>query len=307
MNRKKFCSVAAVFAVTLGLMATVWNVQGTMKVQGVSGQGKAKQTEEEVLENALKKLEQAESMQADLTMDMEVEVFRFKLNAGASMEMVTFRSPLKMKSELELDMGLLGENEISVYAGEQGKGYQLFIEDGNGWKQQEVASSRLLRYNGQQLMKTYLEQIVELKAAGREKLASGEAYKYVGVVRGDGLSTILLDTGLLEVTGELFQGTMLKGFGTLLEQREKIAAMMETAEDLEVVLWVDADTGYPVQCTMDITKMLSDAYRRLINSSTGKSKSFLSKIEITETKIVIRCSNYNSAEDFSIPAEALRR
>ena len=73
--------------------------------QGSISYAQEQKAEAEILELALKKLTSAESMRSNLVMDMDIEVFRLRTGIEASMDMVSFRSPMKIKSEINLDMG----------------------------------------------------------------------------------------------------------------------------------------------------------------------------------------------------------
>ena len=77
--------------------------------QGCINYAQEQRTEEEILAFALEKLESAESMRSGLVMDMDIEVFRLRTGIEASMDMVSFRSPMKIKSDINLNMGLLGK------------------------------------------------------------------------------------------------------------------------------------------------------------------------------------------------------
>lgn len=265
-------------------------------------------TAQSKLEEAKNKLSRAQSAHSVLTMDMEVEAFRLNLNAGAVMDMVSFQSPVKVRSDVSLDLGILGDTDLEVYAAEQGDGYCLYVKDEDGWKQQEVTASQIYKYNGQQMMQTFLEQIDDVREVGTEMLTSGKSYKYTGVIHSNGLQAILLDTGSLEVVAQLFQNSMLKSVGSLLKQEEEIRSLMKKAEDMEVTLWIDAQTGYPVKGTMDITEMMSEGFEQLsknVSGSKNKGKSIWSQIGIEKTEIVIECGEFNCAEEIVIPGAAL--
>lgn len=278
--------------------------------QGSISYAQEQKAEEEMLKLALEKLESAESMRSSLVMDMDIEVFRLRTGIEASMDMVSFRSPMKIKSEINLDMGLLGNTELEAYATEQDDKYQLFVKGAGGWKAGEAGLSEVLKFDCMELVKVYLEQIEELEVTGTKMLNGKKAYQISGVVNSDGLKKVLIDTGSLQILSALFQNSILKSLGGFLSQEEEVAKMIQLAEGMEVMLWIDAQTGYPLQCTMDITEMMSDAYELLtpkVTSGSGKSeKDIWSQIEVTKTEIVIKCSQFNTVKDFAIPRAALR-
>lgn len=295
MSFRKLMITGAAGIMTVFLAAFTWNRQGNMVVQ-------AQMTPQDSVEAAIEKLEQAESMRANLVMDLGVEVLGLEMDAQASMDLVTFASPLRLKSDVSLDLGFLGDGQAETYACEENGKYFLYTKNRKRWTKQEVEASELSKYNGQLMMKTYLEQIEELEAQGKETLRKRETYKYAGVIHKDGLQKILLDAGCLELLAESFQGSVLKPVGTLLTQEEKTKALMKKAEDMEVTVWIDAQTGYPVQCSMDVGRMLSDAFGKLTGGSESKNsrKDIWSRVEITRAEIVIRCSEFNDAEEFEI-------
>ena len=266
--------------------------------------------EEEILELALEKLTSAESMRSSLVMDMDIEVFRLRTGIEASMDMVSFRSPMKIKSEINLNMGLLGKTKMDAYATEQDGTYQLFVKGAGGWNAGEAALSEVLKFDGMELVKVYLEQIEELELIGTKVLNGKKAYQFSGVVKSDGLKKVLIDTGSIRILSTLFQNSILKSLGGFLAREEEVAKMIQLAEGMELTLWIDAQTGYPLQCTMDITEMMRDAYDLLtpkVTKGSGKSeKDIWSQIEVTKTEMVIKCTQFNAAEDFTIPRAARR-
>lgn len=278
--------------------------------QGSISYAQEQKTEAKILELALEKLTSAESMRSSLVMDMDIKVFRLKTGIEASMDMVSFRSPMKIKSEIDLDMGLLGKTQMEAYATEQDGNYQLFVKGAGGWKAGEASLSEVLKFDGMELVKVYLEQIEELELTGTKMLNGKKAYQISGVVKSEGLKKVLIDTGSLKILSALFQNGILKSLGGFLAREEEVAKMIQLAEGMELTLWIDARTGYPMQCTMDITEMMRDAYDLLtpnVTKGSGKSeKDIWSQIEVTKTEIVIKCSQFNAAEDFTIPKAARR-
>jgi len=259
---------------------------------------------------ALEKLKKAESMHAVLNLDLEVEVFGINLDARAVSDMIAFRAPHLLKSEINLDLGLLGETGQEMYIREGKSGYEVYAYAAEGWDYKKIPATSVRRYDGLQMMQTYLEQITDWRLQEISALASGKARLYYGVVKGEGLKEILLNTESMEVVQELLEETALKPFAAALGQKEKLQSMMETAADLPICLWIDIATGYPVRCEMDITKMLSDAYQELVDSLRQQKVNraglkLLEAIDITETKITILCDDYNEAEAIMLPKAAL--
>jgi len=275
-----------------------------MKVQCAQSKKKTVLTAEDTISDAIRKLEDAQSVHSNVTMKMEVEAFGLNLDTQADLDLIAFRNPYKIKSESHLDMGLLGEKEWTVYATQKGKDYQLYEKNGRKWNVQEAKAKDLLKYDGRNMMKIYLSQIKELQEKGEERLDDSTVIKYTGFIQSDGLKKILLDSGSIDLVGKLFQNSLLKAFGSLSEQKEKVASMIEGTKDLGVTLWIEKDSGYPVRCKMDITESINGAYKELTEGlPSEKAKKVAEKIVIKKTEIVIDCDDFNEAEDFELPVK----
>lgn len=276
-------------------------------VQGISrnivlGKPETVQTPEKSVQDALNKLKQAESIQADLSLDMGINAFGLKLEALATMDMTAFRSPTKAKTDLELDLGFWGTTKLNSYLYEEDDKYHLVLQNKKNLVKQELPVTELSQYNGQKLLQIYLGQVEDIEEAGTEKLATGEAYKYTGVIRSGGLKTVLLDAGTLDIFVTLLENNkILKPLGSLLRQKQTtISEMMKKAEEIPVTIWIDKKTGYLVQCNMDIAYAMNDSLKQL-TSDNSKKKTIWSNFAVTKAEMVIRCNIYNAAKDFRIP------
>lgn len=314
---RKWAATGALWGVFL-LSALFWMGNktagaGTVR-EGAAGAQASGQAGEEIKE-ALRKLQKAESMETTLTLDMETEIFRLKMNARAVMDMVTFREPFKIRSDTELDLGWLGNSAFQAYAREADGTYQLFLKEGKRWQRREVEAEELKRYDGRQMMETYLEQLEDLERKGVEELSDGSAIRYEGVLRSKGLKTVLLDTGSMEMLLTVLEQDLLKPVGELMRKNEEmLPELMSRAEDLPVILWVDEGSGYPVQCSMEITDMVNAALDEFRKASRENSSGNLfrkaagriwSHFDVTGTRITVQCGGFNRAEEFDIPEEAL--
>lgn len=304
---RRWIAAGMVTVMAVCLSAFGWNWKSTQKTGSTSqnteytSQNK-KYTPQQMQENGMDKLKTAQSLHASLEMELEIKIFGFPMEAKASMDMVSFQSPYKLKTDVNLDLGLLGETQALNYACQKDDFYLLYTKNKKGWNVEETTASELYKYDGQRMMQTFLEQIEELTEQGTEKLQGRSTYKYTGIIRWEGLQKILLDTGLVDHLATVMQGSVLKSVGNVLGQQEQIKALMKKAEDLEVTLWIDEQTGYPLQCSMDVTEMLSDAFGKLVESSsdnTGTKK--WSGFKLTGAEIVIQCGEYNQAQEFTMP------
>lgn len=302
VNCKKKVWKMAAGGILFGLLISAWSWQYPLNVQCAQSKKIQTREAENIIKNTIQRLEKAESMHVKATMNMEVDALGMNLDTQAVIDMISFQSPYKIKSESSLDMGFLGEKEWTVYAAQQKGEYQLYEKNGKKWSVNEAQAKELLKYDGRNLLKIYLSQIEELQELGEETLDGIKTVKYTGAFSGDGQKKLLLDAGSIELVSKLFQNSLIKPFGSLVEQKKKVSAMMESAEDLEVVLWIDKYTGYPVQCKMELTEMLSAAYKELAESmSSETARKIARKIEIKKTEIIIECDDFNDAEEIELP------
>lgn len=272
-------------------------------------------------DTALQKVQEAESVQTDMTVELEIKVMGMTLKAGAENRMIAHREQSGLQWESTLDLGLLGKAQHSVYARQkegakqagQKQAYELYSYTGDGkkgWQYQEVRTDDLRCYHALEMMETYLEQIQDWKLIGTSKLNGGEAYVYQGVIRGSGLKEILLGTGSLEEVRFLLEETRLKYFGIALSGQEKLEEMMKNAKDMPVTVWIHKNTGAPVRYEVDVAKMLNEGYQELVLALPEKKVGYagmklLKGIEITGAKFVVTCKDYGTAPEILIPREAL--
>lgn len=268
---------------------------------------KAAAEAQEALKDSIRKLDGAESLHTQLSLDVGMKVFGIPAEAGADMELVSFEDPGKWKSDIRLDMGILGESSLEAYAGETKNGYMLCLKGKGGWETYKVSKSALCSYDGKQLMMLYLNQLQDVHSEGSVTQNGRKAYKYTGKVTHEGLKAILLDSGSLGILSDLFKDSMLKTLGQYLEQEDEVEKLMTLAEDVEMTVYIDARTGYPMQCTMDITETLEDAYELLDGKlkPAKAEKKLWSGIRMTKTQLSVTCDQWNEAADFHIPKAAI--
>ena len=316
-NWKRWVLTCAAAAAVVSLTACGKIRQDKQEIQQEKQDGSASITEiekikrspEEAIAAAAMHLASVESLDASITVDLGIKVLGQKFDAKALMDMTTFQSPMKMKADLSLDLGILGTNKMQIYAREQDEKYGLYLYSGGKWTKQEVQSMDLKKYNGQKIMNIYLDKIGDLKEDGTEELDSGSADKYSGVIHGDTLTEVFQNSGISDSMNALMANDVLKPLGALMQNHEEmIREIFENAEDIPVSIWIDSETDYPVQCSMDITDIVSRIFDEINKNTTDKvsTANILSEIDISGTNITVECSNFNSSEDFTIPAEALK-
>ena len=301
-------------------------------------------TPQEAIAAAAMKLADVDSLDASITVDLGLKVLGQQFDATALLDMTTFQSPMKMKADLSLDLGILGTNKMQIYALEKDGRYGLYFGNAGSWTRQEVQAIDLKKYNGRKVMDIYLDKIGELTADGKEILEQKESLggtetpggtgtqkgtetpggtgtqkgtetlkgietsRYSGVIHGDTLMELFANSGISDSMNALMANDVLKPLGALLNNHEElIAEIFENAQDIPVSLWIDTSSGYPVKCSMDITDIVSRVFTEINKNSTDKvsTANILSEVSISKTNITVECKNFNESEDFTIPSKVL--
>lgn len=240
---------------------------------------------------AMEKLNAVSSLDATMVMEMNMGVMGQTMETKTTMNMSCFNDPMKLKADMSMDMGDLGSFDMSMYAAMDGDTYNMYLFDGTSWTTQAVDMSYLQQYDAKESMNLYLESGDDYTLEGTEEINGSTANKFTGVIRGEALEEVLAASGAtsnLEASvGEL-----------------DLAGLYSDLGDLEITVWVDQESGYPVRYAMDMTQMLQGMMDKILAASAeGTDTSGM--LTVDKVNMVMDCFNFNSAADFEIPAEAL--
>ena len=219
---------------------------------------------------ARKNIDAASSMDAVMTMNMEME-------AGMKVEATTEAAGQ--------------EAVISIYAEESGDGsYTLYMNDGTSWHSTAATAEDLEQYEVGQIMSAYIDFASSLKQEGTETMDGVSAYKYTGVITGQNMQDVILESGALN---------SLSSLGISEDQMKE---MLSGLGDIPVTLWITETDLYPVRYDMDMTGVMDGLMKAVLESLGDQAQGLTMRGH--EMTITITCSNINSATDFTIPDEA---
>lgn len=240
---------------------------------------------------ALEKINAVKSLEATMVMEMDMSVMGQSMETETSMNMTCFNDPMKLKADMTMDMGEIGSFTMNMYAAMDGDNYTVYVNDGSAWTSETVDVSYLQQYDAKESMNLYLESGDDYTQEGTEEINGSTANKFTGVIRGEALEEVLAASGAtsnLEASvGEL-----------------DLAGLYSDLGDLEITVWVDQESGYPVRYAMDMTQMLQGMMDKILAASAeGEDTSGM--LTVDKVNMVMDCFNFNSAADFEIPAEAL--
>ena len=228
--------------------------------------------ESDPLKAAMANLDAAKSMDACMVMEMDMEANGEKLESVTTMDTSVFTDPMRMKVDLTMDMGAYGSVTNSIYAeSDGGSGYTMYLFDGSSWASQAATEDDLAMYDVSGSIDGYIDSVTAFSQTGEEQVDGVDTYKYTGAISGEAMENVVKESGALDSLGDLGldesqMNEMLSGLG-----------------DISVSLWISKDDPYPVRCEM---------------AESGVTMS------IPKMLFTITCSNFNSATDFEIPAEA---
>ena len=223
------------------------------------------------------------SSHMDMVMDMTLDEEVYSTSTSATIE--GFYDPVKMK--MDMSMSINGEElqSYAMYVAQDGDTVTSYMNMAGAWYAQPVDISSLSQYNAQENMSIYLENLETFSEAGTEEINGQSATIIEGVLTGDSMKEAIASSGIDSMSTEL---------GMTEEEMDSLFASMG---DMPVKLWITED-GYVVKYELDMTAVMAGLMGSMSAEESGG-------MEFTKTLITMTCDNFNTVEDFEIPAEAL--
>lgn len=247
------------------------------------------------MEEAMKNMESVTSMEAQMIMDMDMTINadgqEQAIETSTVMDMVYFNDPLKIKMDMTIDMGDQGSMSMQVYAEPSESGtYNLYMYDGQNWSTSESAASDLVDYDARSNMMGYIGDASVYTQEGTEEVNGSNAYKYSYVLTEEEMKEQMIDSGALDSVSSL---------GLDVTQ---IDSMLDNLGEVTAYVWIDEASLYPVKYEMDMTEVMDNLMTNML-AAMGEQAEGVS-MHVPEMKVVMTCSNFNNAADFTVPDEA---
>lgn len=245
---------------------------------------------EDPLAAAQKNMSEAASMDAVMTMNMELEAGGESMKTVTTMEMSMFSKPMRMKAEAATEAA--GQSvTISIYAEELEDGsYMMYMNDGMNWYSTAATAEDLGQYEVNQSMSAYIDSTSSFRQEGTETVDGVSAYKYTGVITGQNVQDVIKESGSLNSLSSL-------GFS-----EDQMEEMLSGLGDIPVTLWISEADLYPVRYDMDMTAVMDGLMKAVLESMGDQAQGMT--MSVPEMTITMACSNFNNATDFTIPEEA---
>ena len=245
------------------------------------------------MEEAMKNMESVTSMEAQMIMDMDMNISANgqdqAVESTTTMDMVCFSDPLKIKMDMTMDMGDQGSVNMQIYAEPSESGtYNVYMFDGQSWSTQESAASALEEYDARSSMINSIGDSTQYTQEGTEQVNGANAYKYSYVLSEEEMKDQILSSGALDSISSL---------GMEVDE-----SMFDGLGEMTSYVWVDEATLYPVKYEMDMTAVMDTLMTNMIAALGDQAEGI--SMSIPKMKIVMTCSNFNNATDFTVPDEA---
>ena len=256
----------------------------------------AKAEVENPIEESLKRMAEVDSMEVEmvLNMDMSVEAAGESqaIESVTVMDMECMTDPLKIKMEMEMDMGEAGSMTMSIYGDVDENGnYVMYMFDGESWVAQEVSEFDLEAYNAQSSMEAQIGDTSVYVLEGTEKVDGAEAYKYSYTMTGDEMKEALSEAGALDSLSQIG-----------LSESDAYG-MLDGLGEIVTYVYVDAETYYPIKYEMDMTEIMDALYAAIFDAMGEQAEGI--SMSVSKMELVMTCSNYNGISDITVPEEAL--
>lgn len=184
------------------------------------------------------------------------------------------------------------QSKLSYIVPENG-GYAEYSTDGNEWyKYSAEDSSALSGINASSITATFFADRLSYRKAGEEKLDSGKALRYEGILSGDDLIGMLGSYGYLNNVAAMSANQQTK----IMENIQK------DLKGVTVSVWLDEATGYPVRFEINMGKILKDLEESISKSLGNKASD--SQYTISDCIISMTVSDFDAVEKIDLPAAA---
>lgn len=255
------------------------------------------QSAEDIMKTAQEKLNEIKSMSYEMKMDMDMaaEGETLKMTMTGNADCIV--EPMAMQMDMTMDMGELGSMPMKMYAQDKDGSYVIYsgMDVGTGtmtWTSQTLGSMEdLMQYDAQASMDLYISSADSFKENGTESINGAETVRYDGIISQEAMNEVMTASGVM------------KQFSALGMDTSEITEMLANLGDLPISIWVEKESGLPVQYTMDMTTMMQTMMEKALASEAAEGED--ATVTVNKVLISMTMSNFNGVEKIVIPEEAL--
>jgi hypothetical protein len=184
----------------------------------------------------------------------------------------------------------VSRTDVTTYIEQSGSTINVYTQTNNGnWSTQQIDSSSN-QANVLQLITLCLNSIQNLDMSDDE-VDGISAYKINGTIDAASMEQIVNQSGL---------ANGLLGGSTNLD----LSGIYDGLNDMNLTLWIDKDTFYPFQYTMDMTEISSRILQKMKDAGVSLNGVGLSNVAIKTYNITGKLNDFNNAADSDVPSDA---
>lgn len=270
------------------MLASVWLV------------GCGERSPEELWATAKENIVTTKSARLHMTMDMAFDLQGETTSMTMKMDEACTQDPLSAEVNMTMDMGGLGKMDTTMYLVQEGKEYVSYTkvsggilgDEDVGWSQSTIDVTDLKQYNAMDNAKLYLDVLNSFQSAGKEAIGSYNTIRYDGKVTGQDISK-MLDT-LGDNVSSMLSTTDASTMADLFSQLDGIP----------MSVWIDQKTALPVRYEMDLSGMVNQLMRTMINALSSLSSEAVD-FQVSKARVTVECSDYNAVAPITVPQEVL--
>lgn len=270
------------------MLASVWLV------------GCGERSPEELWAAAKENIVTAKSVRLHMTMDMAFDLQGETTSMTMKMDEACTQDPLSAEVNMTMDMGSLGKMDTTMYLVQEGKEYVSYTkvsggilgDEDVGWSQSTIDVTDLKQYNAMDNAKLYLDVLNSFQSAGKEAIGSYNTIRYDGKVTGQDISK------MLDTLGDNVSSMLSTADASTM------ADLFSQLDGIPMSVWIDQKTALPVRYEMDLSDMVNQLMRTMINALSSLSSEAVD-FQVSKARVTVECSDYNAVAPITVPQEVL--
>lgn len=270
------------------MLASVWLV------------GCGERSPEELWATAKENIVTTKSARLHMTMDMAFDLQGETTSMTMKMDEACTQDPLSAEVNMTMDMGSLGKMDTTMYLVQEGKEYVSYTkvsggildDEDVGWSQSTIDVTDLKQYNAMDNAKLYLDVLNSFQSAGKEAIGSYNTIRYDGKVTGQDISK------MLDTLGDNVSSMLSTADASTM------ADLFSQLDGIPMSVWIDQKTALPVRYEMDLSGMVNQLMRTMINA-LGSLSSEAVDFQVSKARVTVECSDYNAVAPITVPQEVL--
>lgn len=240
------------------------------------------------------------SARLHMTMDMAFDLQGETTSMTMKMEEACTQDPLSAEVTMTMDMGRLGKMDTTMYLVQEGKEYVSYTkvsggilgDEDVGWSQSTIDVTDLKQYNAMDNAKLYLDVLNSFQSAGKEAIGSYNTIRYDGKVTGQDISK------MLDTLGDNVSSMLSTADASTM------ADLFSQLDGIPMSVWIDQKTALPVRYEMDLSGMVNQLMRTMINALSSLSSEAVD-FQVSKARVTVECSDYNAVAPITVPQEVL--